>query len=145
MVYAQTSTKFYDTLEKAKKQCKSQELTIVMGDLNAKVGKDQDGSNGMVGKHGLVTRNERGDRWEQWCAAHNQVITNTCFEEHPRRLWKWRSPCSDVNNRIDYITINNRFRTAVRQAKAYPGANSGSDHIPVICKLRIKLMKLKQA
>jgi len=33
----------------------------------------------------------------------------------------------------------------VKQAKAYPGADCGSDHIPVVCKLQCKLKKLKKA
>ena len=33
---------FYETLETAKYQCKSQEMIIIMGDLNAKVGNEQD-------------------------------------------------------------------------------------------------------
>ena len=49
--------KFYNTIENAKKQCKSQETVIVMGDLNAKVGSVSDG--GILGKHGLGVCNER--------------------------------------------------------------------------------------
>ena len=33
---------FYDDLEVAYKHCKSQDMIIIMGDLNAKVGKEQD-------------------------------------------------------------------------------------------------------
>eukprot|EP00794_Sanderia_malayensis_P018471 gene18471-20322_t len=106
VVYAPTSessgeatNEFYEILEKAKEQCKSQEVIIVMGDLNAKVGNDQIGGQGMVGQHGLGVRNDRGDR----------------------------------------------FRNAIKQSKAYPGADSGSDHNPVICKLKVKLRKRKQS
>ena len=48
-----------------------------------------------------------------------------------------------TKNQIDYITINNRFRNAVQQSKSYPGADCGSDHNPVICKLKVRLKKLK--
>ena len=47
MVYASTGEsteeeleEFYEYLENAKAQCKAQELLIIMGDLNAKVGKE---------------------------------------------------------------------------------------------------------
>ena len=40
---------FYDNLDMAKGQCKSQEIIIVMGDLNAKVGSE--GGSNMVRKH----------------------------------------------------------------------------------------------
>jgi len=52
---------FYETLEKAKAQCKSYEINIIMGDLNAKVEHGQDGKT--VGKFGVRERNEHGDRW----------------------------------------------------------------------------------
>ena len=105
VVYAPTSDsseeaidQFYEILEKTKEQCKSQEVKMVVGDLNAKVGNDQDDAQRMVGKHSLGVRNDRGDRWVQWCAADSQVVTNTCYPEHPRRLWKWRSPGGEIKN-----------------------------------------------
>ena len=78
-----------------------------MGDLNAKVGeeKEEQGYN-VIGKHGLGKRNERGERFIQWCGDNNQIITNTWYEQHPRRLWTWVSPDGKVKNQIDYITIN---------------------------------------
>jgi len=148
IVYAPTSeseeeeiNKFYETVEKARSQCKSQEVIIIMGDLNAKVGCEQVGD--VIGRHGLSKQNERGERFCQWCLTNGQVITNTWFENHPRRLWTWRSPRGDVKNQIDYITINKRFRNAVQHCKTYPSADCGSDHLPVICKMKIKLRKLK--
>ena len=147
-VYAPTSDsseeeihKFYDTLEEAKRQCGSQDIIIIMGDLNAKVGSEL--CEDIVGKHGLGTQNVRGERWVQWCVANGQVITNTLFEEHPRRRWTWKSPDGETKNQIDFITINRRFRNAVQHSKAFPSADCGSDHLPVICKLKVKLRKLK--
>ena len=62
------------------------------------VGNEQDSK--MIGKYGLGLRNERGEKWVQWCTEHSQVITNTCFDEHPRRLWTWKSPGGDTKNQI---------------------------------------------
>ena len=63
VVYAPTSDcnkeeidMFYDDLDMAKAQCNSQEIIILMGDLNAKV--DSGGGSDMVGKHGLGMQNE---------------------------------------------------------------------------------------
>ncbi|MGX9987587.1 reverse transcriptase domain-containing protein [Soonwooa purpurea] len=133
---------FYTTLDNARAQLKSQEIIIVMGDLNAKVGSDTAGET--TGKYGLGTRNERGEKWVQWCTANDQIITNTWFQEHPRRLWTWRSPGGEIKNQIDYITINRRFRNAITHCKTYPSADCGSDHRPVICKLQVRLKKLKK-
>ena len=114
----------------------------MMADFNAKVGCRE--GHGMVGNFGLGVQNERGERWSQWCSENNQVFTNTWFQEHPRRRWTWKSPGGETKNQIDYITINRRFRRAVQQPKAYPGADCGSNHCPVICTLKVKLKKVQR-
>ena len=135
---------FYEGVDCAIKQCKSHELTIVMGDFNAKVGQGRDGET--VGPWGLGTRNERGQKFSEWCQENNQVILNTWFQNHPRRLWTWKSPGDIARNQIDYITINKRFRNAVIQCRTKPGADlgSGCDHVPVFAKIKLKLKKVKK-
>ena len=54
---------FYKTLEEAKSQCKPNEVNIIIGDLNAKVGSKTDGRT--VGPHGAGERNECGEKWVQ--------------------------------------------------------------------------------
>ena len=122
---------FYEQLDEAKRQCKSQDIIIVMGDLNAKVGSEE--IEQVSGKYGLGVINERGERWADWCKANNQVIMNTWFKNHKRRLWTWKHPGDRTRNQIDYVTINHRFRNSVQNAKAYPGADCDSDHNPVVC------------
>ena len=71
-LYAPTSThedegidEFYDKVQHALQNVKSNEITIVMGDLNAKIG---EGSHrDVVGRFGLGERNERGNRLMQFC------------------------------------------------------------------------------
>ena len=60
------------------------------------------------------------------------------------RKWTWKSPGDQARNQIDDITICRRFRNAVYQAKSYPGADCGSDHVPVICNIRTRLKKVKK-
>ena len=52
--------KFYDTLDEAKRQCRSQYIIIIMEDLKEKVGNKL--YEDIVGKQGLGTQNERGKR-----------------------------------------------------------------------------------
>ena len=47
-----------------------------------------------------------------------------------------------MRNQIDYI--NKRFRNSILQVKGYPGADGGSDHVPIVATLRMKLRMLKQ-
>jgi len=66
---------------------KNNEVLIVMGDLTSKVGRGKEDN--VVGPHGLGERNDRGNLWVDWCRANDVMITNTWFQNHPRRLWTW--------------------------------------------------------
>jgi hypothetical protein len=52
-------TNFYENLDKAYKQCKSDDIIYVMGDFNAKVGDKR--IDNTVGPFGLGNKNDRGD------------------------------------------------------------------------------------
>ena len=56
---------FYEEIEKAIKIVKSDEVLIVMGDWNAKVGDEP--IPGVMGRFGLGNQNERGQRLQQFC------------------------------------------------------------------------------
>ena len=133
---------FYEEIDKAKDQCGAQDVVIFMGEFNAKVG--QQAESFVVGKYGLGNRNERGSKLIDWCQANEHVIANTWFCHHPRRRWTWKSPGDNTRNQIDYITISRRYRNAIKQAKSHPGADCGSDHVPVICTLKVKIQRLKK-
>ena len=120
------------------------DIKIVMGDLIAKVGTAQDSLRVVVGRYGLGNRNERGDMWLDCCMTHDQVIMNTWFQHHKIHLYTWKSHGDGVRNQIDYITINKRFRNSILQVKSYSGADGGSDHVPIVATLRMKLRMLKQ-
>uniref|UniRef100_A0A8D8TK36 Craniofacial development protein 2 n=1 Tax=Cacopsylla melanoneura TaxID=428564 RepID=A0A8D8TK36_9HEMI len=152
-VYAPTGDKsieeveeFYKDVETAMKQTKSRDITIVLGDFNAKVGESL--QNECMGRFGLGERNDRGDRLLQFCQEHKMVLTNTLFKLPKRRLYTWRSPADKsgrlIRNQIDFISINQRYRNAVKSAKTYPGAEVGSDHSILIAEIRMKLKKLIQ-
>ena len=82
-----------------------------LGDLNANVGSETYGNT--LGDFGIGKR---------------LVITYTCFREHHRRIYTWKSPGDLTRNRIDSIDIRNRVRSWIKQVKTYPGADSGSDY-----------------
>ena len=52
------------------------------------------------------------------------------------------SPDGQYQNQIDYILCNQRWRSSIQSAKTRVGVDHGSDHEPLIAKLRIKLKKI---
>ena len=127
-VYAPTSDyeeeqvdDFYRDVMKAKEKCKPQDITFVMGDLNAKLGRER--VEDVVGPFGLGHRNGRRDRLAEWCVENQQVVMNTWFRQPPRRTWTWMSPGDLTRNQIDYITINKRFRNGQKSYRTLSIAN----------------------
>ncbi len=93
--------KFHEDMETAKKQCKSQEVTIIMGDF--KVGNKREDST--LGPHGLGERNERGERLAEWCRNNDFMVGKTWLENHPRRLWTRKMPNERARNHRLYLDI----------------------------------------
>ena len=60
-------------------QVPMQDLIIIMGDLNAKVGADNSGSDRVMGRHGSGIINENGERLVEFCTTNNLVIGGTLF------------------------------------------------------------------
>ena len=58
---------FYQQLQAEVDAVPRHDLSIVMGDLNAKVGSDNMYWDRAMGKHGCVTMNEKGDRLIDYC------------------------------------------------------------------------------
>ena len=150
-VYAPTSTHsdqeiedFYENIKKAIDQIKKTDILVVMGDLNAKIGKGK--VDDIVGEYGLGERNERGDRLLQFCQENNMIITNTFYQHPNRNLYTWKSPGDRHRNQIDYIMIRKRFRNNIKNVKTYPGADMGGncDHVLLVAKINIKMKVIKK-
>ena len=69
---------------------------------------------------------------------------NTWFRQPSRRTWTRRSPGDRARNQIDYVTMNKRFRNAVKRTIALPGAYCNGDHIPVVVDMEVHLTRPKK-
>lgn len=98
---------FYEDIKEGLKKTRSEDVNIVMGDFNAKVGAGNESE--VTGRWGLGERNERDDRMIQFCQEENFIVANTYFQLPARRLYTWRAPSDSSNhrvrNQIDYIMI----------------------------------------
>uniref|UniRef100_A0A8D9FJ87 Craniofacial development protein 2 n=1 Tax=Cacopsylla melanoneura TaxID=428564 RepID=A0A8D9FJ87_9HEMI len=133
---------FYNHLNEVIKKKKSEEILMVLGDFNAKVGLGR--IDNIVGPFGLGEMNDAGEDFVSFCSENSLTICNTWFEQKVSARHTWTSPGGNTKNQIDYICINQRYRNAILNAKARPGADCSSDHNPVIITMRVKLKKLKQ-
>jgi exonuclease III len=130
---------FYQILQMKIDAIDRSDVLLVIGDLNAKVGKDHLTWQDNIGPHGLGSVNERGERLLEFCCVNQLCISNTYFPHKPSRKWTWAHPNGRSKNMIDYIMINRRWKNSILDCRSFPSADAGTDHQLLICKLRLKL------
>ncbi|VDP03834.1 unnamed protein product [Schistosoma margrebowiei] len=104
---------FYNRLQSIVEKCQTKDLTILMGDFNAKVGTDNTGYEDIMGRRGLGERNENSERFANLCAFNEQVIGGTMFPHKRIHKTTWTSPDHTTQNQIDHICINKTFRRTI--------------------------------
>lgn len=135
---------FYDILEKTIKDVNSGDIKILMGDLNAKVGAQNENLEEIMGKNGVGQINENGTYFTQFCSNANLVIGGTLFPHKQIHKTTWVSPDKKTHNQIDHITISRKWRSSLLDVRNKRGADVASDHHLIVGTLRIKLAVPKQ-
>ncbi|VDO79926.1 unnamed protein product [Schistosoma margrebowiei] len=133
---------FYERLQSVIEKCPRKDLTILMGDLNAKVVIDNTGYEDIMGRHRLGKRNENGERFANLCAFNKSVIGGTIFPHKRIHKATWISPDHTTENQIDHICSNEIFRRTMEDVRTRRGADVASDHCLVVANLKLKLKKL---
>ena len=62
---------------KAKRYMNSQDIVLIIGDFNAKVGDEK--VDDIVGQCGMGKLNDRGNKLIEWCQTNEFTITNTWY------------------------------------------------------------------
>ena len=130
---------FYWQLQAETESTPRHDLLIVMGDLNAKVGKDNTDLERTMGVHGAGVRNENGERLVEFAAMNNLVIGGTLFPHREIHKLTWNSPNGIDKNQIDHLLINNKWRRSLLDVRVKRGADVGSDHHLVTALIKLKL------
>ena len=150
-VYAPTSAhsetesdEFYDTLQLHIQKIKKNEKLILMGDLNAKIGREHCSWKPTVGRFGLGELNSRGEKLLEFCTLHNLAVCNTFFQHKDTRKSTWTSPCGKYRNMIDFIITQQNHMTDILNCRSYCSADIGSDHNLVLAKMSWHPRKVKR-
>jgi len=132
---------FYEQLQAEMENTPNHDMRIVMGDLNAKVGKDNTNQERAMGKEGCGSINDNGERLVEFCMTDNLAIGGTLFAHPEIHKLTWCSPNGRDKNQIDHLMINGTWRRSLLDVKVRRGADVGSDHYLVIATLKVKLRK----
>jgi hypothetical protein len=130
---------FYDEIDEIYGECPKRDCKIIIGDTNAKVGKEQI-YRSVIGKHSLRKRsNDNGMRLINFDSSRNMVVGSIMFEHKDVHKRTWKSPDGNVFNKINHILIDARHCSDLMDVRSYRRANIDYDHYLIISKVRNRI------
>ena len=144
-VYAPTLTSneevkaaFYSQLVHVIQITPANDKLIILGDLNARVGKDHHLWEGIIGCHGIGNCNANGQLLLGLCAEHELVVTNTLFRLPKRQKTTWKHPRSKHWHMLDYVLTRAKDKKDIHITRSMPGADDcWTDHRLVISRVNL--------
>ena len=119
---------FYSDLHTVITRTDPKDKLIILGDFNARVGRDFQLWKGVLAKHGLGNCNDNGRLLLQFCSQHQLTITNSLFQQQDRFKTTWRHPRSKHWHILDYILVGQRDARDVLHTRVMPSADCYTDH-----------------
>ena len=130
---------FYNDLETLFDSLPSNDVKLLLGDFNAKVG-NESWHRGTTGGHSLHDENNNnGQRLIDFASGRNLVISSTCFPHRRIHKQTWKSPDEYTVNQIDHVLISKRWASNVLDVRSYRGANCDTDHYLVKTTYRCRI------
>lgn len=124
----------YDILQCEVQKTPVQDLFIVSGDLNAKVGGNNNNYERAIGKHGCGVMNSNCETLAAFCLSNKPQATS---HKNIHKL-TWISPNGKDQNKIDHLMINEKWRGSLRNVKVRKGADVSSDQYLVTADIKPK-------
>ena len=135
---------FYDSLQAALEEVPKHDVTLVIGDLNARAGSVNQGHEKVMEKEALGRMNDNGERLVTFCEENNLVVGRSIFQHKEIHKTTWKSPDGRTESQIDHVLINAKWRRTLRDVRVKRQADVGSDHNLVVATVKLKLWKNKQ-
>ncbi|XP_025421560.1 uncharacterized protein LOC112691510 [Sipha flava] len=133
---------FYVNLDLTLNALPQYRIKIVLGDLNAKIGKEAV-FRPIIGSHSLhETTNDNGLRLIDFACGNGLVVKSTMFPHKNIYKGTWMSPDGRYVNQIDHVLVSVRFKNCIQDIRTMRGADGDSDHYLVKGKMKVKIKKV---
>ena len=119
---------FYSQLKGTLRNIPSIDKLLLIGDFNARIGRENDKWPSAMGKHGIGNRNSNGELLLALCTEFDLIVTNTVFKQKDAHKTTWTHPRSRHGHMIDFIITRCRDKMDICSTRTMRGANCGTDH-----------------
>ena len=129
---------FYDQLSEVLTAIPRLDRVFLLGDFNARVGRNQEAWPDVIGAHGPGDINEQGTLLLELCTCFGLCITNTCFSHADIHKGTWQHPRSKRWHLIDYIIVRQHYKSDVLDSGVRRSADCWTDHKMVCARVKLR-------
>jgi len=110
---------FYEELEKGFNHFPRYHMKILLGDFNAKVGRENI-FKPTIGNESLhQDSNDNGVRIVNFATYKNLVVKSTMFPHRNIHKYTWTSPDRQTHNQIDHVLIDRRWHSSILDVRSF--------------------------
>jgi endonuclease/exonuclease/phosphatase family metal-dependent hydrolase len=118
-------------------------MKILLGDFNAKLGRE-DIFKPTVGNESLLEdSNDNGVRVVNFATSKNLVVKSTMFPHRNIHKYTRTSPDGKTHNQIDHVLIDKGWHSSILDLTILQGADCDTDHYLLVAKVRDRLSARK--
>ena len=138
-----TLEQFHEELQRTQDRVPKHDVTIKLGDMNAKLGKEKLFSQ-VVGRHTLHDiSNENGETLANYAISNVMFLISTGFQHRNMHTGTWISADHQTINQIDHVMVRKGKLRLIHDVRRKGGYNCDSDHLLVQIKIKQKLIPVK--
>jgi endonuclease/exonuclease/phosphatase family metal-dependent hydrolase len=135
--------RFYEELERVFIKIPKYHMKILLGDFNAKVGREDIFKPTIRNESLHEISNDNGVRVVNFATSKNLIVKSTTFPHHNSHKFTWTSD-GKTQNRIDHIWITRRRHSIVLEVRSFIGLDCDTDHYLLVAGVRERLAVSKQ-
>jgi hypothetical protein len=135
---------FYEELGHVFDQFPRYDIKILLGDFNAKVGREDIFKPTIGNESSHEISNDNGVIVINFATSKNLVVKSTMFPHRSIHKCTWTSPDGKTHKQTDHILIDRRRHSSILDVKFFRGADCDSDHYLVVAKVRERLAVSKR-
>ena len=114
---------FYEKLQRTQNRVPKHDVTIILGDMNAKVGKENVFSQ-VVGRCTLHDiSNENGEIVANYAISHDMFLISTNFQHKKIHTGTWTAPDHQIINQIDHVRVSKEKMRLIHDVRSKRGYN----------------------
>ncbi|XP_031334013.1 uncharacterized protein LOC116164026 [Photinus pyralis] len=129
-------SEFYEEVGRILERTPKYDVKIVLGDLNAKIEREEEYIKVTGGNSKHHESNENGKIAIQFALENKLKVMSTNFKHREIHQTTWISPDAKTKSQIDHVLMESKHQRYIQNVRSYRGADIDSDHILIIATLR---------